>query len=571
MTVMRMLAISALLAAATAARGEYLTYTFDDSTFQGWEYVDAEGNPFPVDDLGGAAGVGWLPTDRDFQIDDRGWNLAQGSSVHGIGEIVDGEVFPQRIPNPRVIPEPWDNRDCLGGLECLTQILKTPTFRIDELGPISVDMIGGQGQGVGFNVPFSPSELSVTKDSSGYQGFALYDVEEDIYVEWGASTLNNDGEQDPLERGLWETVEIPQEFVQLYVGDGRDYQLHIFDSYSGGWGWIGFDTVRLPIEVDDFQYEWTGADGSTAWTNAGNWNDSWEDDTYFDVPIGGEVYINGPAAGPETGPLISEGMSAKAGILISSAGEAYMSMTGGELELNDWGMWWGDGGDNHATFDMSGGVINFTGDPGIMEMGWQSNGDIADGKTVSGTWNMTGGEVNAKGMDLPAKNASEGASATVNLHGGVINVGMARDGINMQEGGAIDLRGFGTLVYEGEQPQVDDYIANGWITAFGGELEIRSVTADGFTSLTAMNITGDYSGDGLVDLIDFNMLKEEFGGSDAGFAPGSSNEDGVADLLDFNDLKANFGASVTAVVPEPGSLTMMVAGGLVGLGLIRRR
>lgn len=71
-------------------------------------------------------------------------------------------------------------------------------------------------------------------------------------------------------------------------------------------------------------------------------------------------------------------------------------------------------------------------------------------------------------------------------------------------------------------------------------------------------IPGDYNGDGAVDLVDFNILKVNFGGSDDVFAPGSSNEDGVIDLVDFNVLKGNFGMS-SAVVPEPSSLALAAA------------
>lgn len=82
-------------------------------------------------------------------------------------------------------------------------------------------------------------------------------------------------------------------------------------------------------------------------------------------------------------------------------------------------------------------------------------------------------------------------------------------------------------------------------------------------------ITGDYNCDDVVDLLDFNLLKENFGNRDDLLlgAPGSSNEDGVIDLLDFNDLKANFGA--TAAVPEPTSLLLAAFAGLFAASGIR--
>ncbi len=32
-----------------------------------------------------------------------------------------------------------------------------------------------------------------------------------------------------------------------FANDGKQYSVDIFDSYAGGWAWIGFDTVKIPI------------------------------------------------------------------------------------------------------------------------------------------------------------------------------------------------------------------------------------------------------------------------------------------------------------------------------------
>lgn len=220
-------------------------FDFDDGTLQGFDYVDLSGAPYPAGDPE-QTGVSWIVSDVDIDIGD-GFDLLQGSSVNGIGETDN----PQRVPNPRIIPDPWENRDCLDGLTCPTQLLLSPTFTLDDSGPISVDIMGGQARGgTSFdeNVDFPPEfpgDFDVNRNEDGWQGFALYDVAADSYVRWGFPSFNNDGKERDG-RDVWERVEIPQEDLAELAGDGKTYRLDIFDSYLGGWGWIGIDTVQIP-------------------------------------------------------------------------------------------------------------------------------------------------------------------------------------------------------------------------------------------------------------------------------------------------------------------------------------
>ena len=73
---------------------------------------------------------------------------------------------------------------------------------------------------------------------------------------------------------------------------------------------------------------------------------------------------------------------------------------------------------------------------------------------------------------------------------------------------------------------------------------------------------GDINGDGKVDLVDFNILKVNFGlsGDDVQRSDGDLNGDHTVNLVDFNELKTNFGT--TAPVPEPGAIAIvaMIAG-----------
>lgn len=80
-------------------------------------------------------------------------------------------------------------------------------------------------------------------------------------------------------------------------------------------------------------------------------------------------------------------------------------------------------------------------------------------------------------------------------------------------------------------------------------------------------LAADFNMDGTVNLTDFNILKGNFGGSNATKATGDADGDGTVNLTDFNILKGQFGQSA-ASVPEPAAL-ILFAMGLVCL-VVRR-
>jgi len=98
--------------------------------------------------------------------------------------------------------------------------------------------------------------------------------------------------------------------------------------------------------------------------------------------------------------------------------------------------------------------------------------------------------------------------------------------------------------------------------------------------ITALNATpppswhpGDANKDGIVDLQDFGLLKDNFGMTvGAIWDQGDFNADGAIDLQDFGILKDHFGHTtgdnpVTAV-PEPASAMLILA---ASIGLARRK
>lgn len=268
---------------------------------------------------------------------------------------------------------------------------------------------------------------------------------------------------------------------------------------------------------------WTGDAGDNRWDNPDNWESGF-------VPEFGEIRINGPEADGTSGPIISDGIEAFGGVLIADAGDPVMKMTGGSLELSGWGTWWADAPGTTANFEMSGGEVNFIGNPGIMELGWQNAGDPIGSST--GIWTMTGGEVYALGVDMPGK--GNGGVGIINLWGGILSVGVARGGLILYEGATVDIT-HGELLLEGDQTALlEDYVGDGWVTAFAGDGELV-VNFDGtFTSVTAVSLSmpGDFNQDQVLDVMDIDLLTAETasGNNNAEF---DLNDDMLVDQTDI--------------------------------------
>ncbi len=231
---MSFVAASTFLAAPSL--GAELFYGFDDGTFDGWRYIRPDGTPLDLSNLEN----GWAPWSQPIDIGD-GFDLLPATS----GDF-------------RIVPFPWETRDCLNGLECETQILRSPEFTLDGSGDITIDMIGGQLRGGTVDVapldfpaevPDFPELRTSDPEVAASQGFALRDVASDEYLLFGFSDVENDGkmrDSDPPSRGQWQTVSISADELEPFVDDNITYTVDIYDSYLGGWGWIGFDSVRIP-------------------------------------------------------------------------------------------------------------------------------------------------------------------------------------------------------------------------------------------------------------------------------------------------------------------------------------
>jgi hypothetical protein len=88
---------------------------------------------------------------------------------------------------------------------------------------------------------------------------------------------------------------------------------------------------------------------------------------------------------------------------------------------------------------------------------------------------------------------------------------------------------------------------------------------------------GDTDGDGDVDLDDFAAIRDHFRTTVTSRTEGDLNEDGFVDFVDFDEWKDNFpftpgsGSGVGGSVPEPSSLMLGLAAGLLAFCGRRRR
>jgi len=81
-------------------------------------------------------------------------------------------------------------------------------------------------------------------------------------------------------------------------------------------------------------------------------------------------------------------------------------------------------------------------------------------------------------------------------------------------------------------------------------------------------VLGDTNDDGVVDIVDLNNVRNNFGGTGLGDTDGN----GAVDITDLNNVRNNFGATAGAnAVPEPGGLALLGLGAVVAGWFGRRR
>ena len=231
-----------------------------------------------------------------------------------------------------------------------------------------------------------------------------------------------------------------------------------------------------------------GSGAEVFWSDgAANHNHLWTDPDNWEGGVvpgpGDEVQILSPQADNGHGPIIQAPMNITvAGLkneLEGRPGKPELTMTGGNLEVTDF-VWWGDYDDIEAFWYHQGGNVTVANE---FELGW------GPGTGGAGTLDMTGGTITAGELVIPT---GSGAYGEFYLRGGTFTV---RDvgGLEINANGLIEVSG-GTLVLAGDATgQIEGFIADGSITAYGGagyfELDYNERNP-GNTTLTAVPITG---------------------------------------------------------------------------------
>ncbi len=91
---------------------------------------------------------------------------------------------------------------------------------------------------------------------------------------------------------------------------------------------------------------------------------------------------------------------------------------------------------------------------------------------------------------------------------------------------------------------------------FDGVVDINDLNRvrNNFGAMQPGRLAGDTNFDGTVGIQDLNNVRNSFGR----FGAGDTNDDGVVDITDLNAVRNNFGRTATMAIPEPGSLTLLL-------------
>jgi hypothetical protein len=122
-----------------------------------------------------------------------------------------------------------------GGDQDETRFSRSPAFLLNNVGPLTFDLMGGQSL---LSAPgFGPSAIPQLSQEGGFAGAALRDVASNTYVLSKSRTGNGDAQQN---NGFTAAQLAP------FANNGRQYTLDYIDYNKGGWGWTNMDNVSIP-------------------------------------------------------------------------------------------------------------------------------------------------------------------------------------------------------------------------------------------------------------------------------------------------------------------------------------
>jgi len=223
----------------------------------------------------------------------------------------------------------------------------------------------------------------------------------------------------------------------------------------------GVDLLVSSGPADEDDRDWTNTSGDRLWRNSANWSDS---------SLPGHLNKAGIRDSSIDGPIIDSRTVVEADtIAVGDMGNSgSVEMTGGSVTTERW-LILGFGGSDEGSFDLSDGTVDVGSNMSVARLG-------------SGTLTMTGGSITVDGPFRIAQGSD--SSGEVFLDGGTISV----DDFIMTSGGWLDITD-GTLLIDGNaESAVNDYISNGWITAYNGDGTVEvdyDITNTGMTTVTA--------------------------------------------------------------------------------------
>ncbi len=147
-----------------------------------------------------------------------------------------------------------------------------------------------------------------------------------------------------------------------------------------------------------------------------------------------------------------------------------------------------------------------------------------------------------------------GTAAFATLPGAVTPDYIIPDNFFNPHGDTLDWAGFDDLIFTDGQLPLDGFhslLANGTTadntpTNFAGAIGQINIQPA---------VPGDTNGDRLVDLVDLNNVRNNFGSTGEGVV-GDTNDDQLVDLVDLNAVRNNFGAEGGSPVPEPAGIAL---------------
>lgn len=126
-----------------------------------------------------------------------------------------------------------------GADDAETRFGRSPDFFLNNSGPLSFQLAGGQGNLAAPAVgPSDIPEIAVT--DNGFSGVALRDVTDNTYVLSKRRSGNGGG---------YSSGSFTVEELAPYANDGKRYTLDFIDYNKGGWGWTRLDNVSIPGEL----------------------------------------------------------------------------------------------------------------------------------------------------------------------------------------------------------------------------------------------------------------------------------------------------------------------------------